>query len=96
LVYVRSQAVPQLIENNEAGRQFLANEMKMKPELARKGWEYYVEKHVWDRDLNVNVEGVRTIIRLFDELKQTKLPLANPAKYIDQSYLREALSGDRS
>jgi ABC-type nitrate/sulfonate/bicarbonate transport system substrate-binding protein len=84
-----------LIENNQAGREFLATEMQMKPELARKGWEYYVEKRVWDRDLNVSVEGVRTIIRLYYELNQTKLSMANPAKYLDPSYLREALSGDK-
>ncbi len=84
-----------LIENKQAGSDFLAKEMKMKPELARRGWEYYVENRVWDRDLNVNIEGVRTIVRLYNELAQTQKPIANPAKYVDLTYLKGALSGQK-
>jgi NitT/TauT family transport system substrate-binding protein len=83
-----------LVDNKQVGGDFLANEMKMKPELARKGWDYYVEKRVWDPDLNVNVEGVRTIIRLYNDSVQPKLPMPNPAKYIDSRYLKEALNRD--
>lgn len=84
-----------LIDNHQAGSDFLAKEIKVRPELARRGWEYYVDKRAWDRDLNVNVEGVRTIIRLYNELNQAKLPMANPAKYVDPTYMRDALSGDK-
>jgi NitT/TauT family transport system substrate-binding protein len=84
-----------LIDNHQAGSDFLAKEIKVRPELARRGWEYYVDKRIWDRELNVNIEGVRTIIRLYNELNQTKLTMVDPAKYVDPTYMREALSGDK-
>jgi NitT/TauT family transport system substrate-binding protein len=85
-----------LIDNKQAGSEFLAKEIKVRPELAQRGWEYYIEKRVWNRDLEVNVDGIKTIIRLYNEMNQTKAPLANPAKYVDLSYLKEALRGERS
>jgi hypothetical protein len=63
--------------------------------LARRGWEYYVYKRVWNRDLEVNSEGIKTIIRLYNEMNQTKTPLANPAKSVVPSFLKEALRGER-
>ena len=35
--------------------------------------------------------GIKTITRLYNEMNQTKGPLANPAKDVDLSYLKEAL-----
>ena len=84
-----------LIDNRQAGSDFLTKEMQIKPESARRGWEYYVEKRVWDRDMEVNIEGVRTIIRIYNEMNPTLKPLSSPAKYVDTSYLKEALRGDR-
>jgi ABC-type nitrate/sulfonate/bicarbonate transport system substrate-binding protein len=84
-----------LIDNRQAGSDFLNKEMQIKPELARRGWEYYVEKKVWDRDMEVNIEGVRTIIRIYNEMNPTAKPLSSPAKYVDTSYLKEALRGER-
>jgi hypothetical protein len=84
-----------LIDNKQAGTDFLVKEIKVRPELARRGWEYYVDKRVWDRDLELNIEGVKTIIRLYSEMNQAKTPLANPTKYVDPSYLKEALRGDK-
>jgi len=39
----------------------------------------------------VNVDGIKTITRLYNEMNQTKGPLANPAKDVDPSYLKGAL-----
>lgn len=80
-----------LYDNKEAAIQFLSREMKLKPDGARKGWEYYTTSHIWDRNADINVEGVKTVIQIFAERTQMKLPLPTPAKYIDQSYLKEAL-----
>ena len=44
----------------------------------------------------VNVDGIKTITRLYNEMNQTKGPLANSAKYVDLSYLKEALGGEKS
>jgi len=46
---------------------------------------------VWNRDLEVNVDGIKTITRLYNEMNQTKGPLANPAKDVYPSYLKGAL-----
>ena len=54
-------------------------------------WEYYADNHVWHKDLEVNVEGVKTIIRIYSDENQVKGPLPNPAKYVDRSYIRDAL-----
>ncbi len=83
-----------LIEHRQAGIDFLAQEIKVSPELARRGWEYYVEKRVWDRDLSVNIKGVVTIIRLYSEMNQSKAPMARPAKYVDPTYIRDSLGAD--
>jgi hypothetical protein len=40
----------------------------------------------------VNVEGVRTVIKLVAEQGILKEPLPEPSKYIDQSYLKQALA----
>jgi ABC-type nitrate/sulfonate/bicarbonate transport system substrate-binding protein len=84
-----------LIDNRQAGDEFLAKEINLRPELALRGWGYYVDKRMWNRDLEVNVDGIKTIIRLYNEMNQSKGPLANPAKYEDPSYLKEALRGEK-
>jgi len=38
-----------------------------------------------------NVEGLKTTIQLFQEMSGAKGPPPSPAKYVDQSYLKEAL-----
>lgn len=84
-----------LLDNRQAGSDFLMNEMQIKPQLARRGWEYYVEKRVWDRDMQVNVDGIKTIIRIYNEMSPSKSTAVNPDKYLDGSYLKEALRGDK-
>lgn len=80
-----------LYQNKEAAIDFLAQEMKLKPEYARKGWEYYTTNRIWHPDGDVNLEGIRTTMRLFWENSGAKGTAPNPAKYVDQSYLKEAL-----
>jgi hypothetical protein len=65
--------------------------MKLKPAHARKGWEYYTANRIWYPDADINTEGVNTLVRIFAEQGQFKGGPPSPAKYIDQSYLREAL-----
>jgi ABC-type nitrate/sulfonate/bicarbonate transport system substrate-binding protein len=78
-------------ENKEPAIDFLTKEMKLKPAYARKGWEYYTANRLWYPDADINVEGFKTLIQIYSEQGQLKGPLPSPAKYIDQSYLREAL-----
>ena len=80
-----------LYQNKEAAVDFLANEMKLKREHARRGWEFYTENRIWHPDSDVNVEGLKTTIQIFWDVSQPKAPLPSPLKYLDQSYLKEAL-----
>jgi ABC-type nitrate/sulfonate/bicarbonate transport system substrate-binding protein len=78
-------------ENKEAAIKLLATEVALKPEHARKGWEYYVNNKVWDPDGRVNPEGIRTVAQIYAEQTQLKGPVPEPDKYVDQSYMNEAL-----
>jgi ABC-type nitrate/sulfonate/bicarbonate transport system substrate-binding protein len=91
--YMKSmvQAMRWLYDNKEAAVDFLAKEMKLKPQHARQGWEYYTENKIWNPNGEINVEGMKTVIQINAERAQTKGPLPSPAKYIDQSYVQEAL-----
>ena len=80
-----------LYDNKEPAIDFLAKEMRLKPEHARKGWEYYTEQKIWNPNAEANVEGVRTVIQIMGDRGLLKAPLPSPAKYLDHSYLQEAL-----
>ena len=79
-------------DNKEPVVDFLSKEMKLKPEQARRGWEYYTENKIWNPNAETNVEGVKTVIQISAErglFKGGALP--PPSKYLDHSYVEEAL-----
>ncbi|MBI2087984.1 MAG: ABC transporter substrate-binding protein [Deltaproteobacteria bacterium] len=90
-----AQTAQWLYQNKEAAVDFLASEMKLKREHARRGWEFYTEKRVWHPNADVNIEGLKNTIQIFWEVTQSKPPPPSPSKYVDQSYLEEALRGLR-
>ena len=79
-----------LHQNTEAAVDFMAKEMKLKREHARRGWEFYTQNRIWQPESDVNVEGLKTTIQIFWEASQPKTPLPSLSKYLDQSYLKEA------
>ena len=56
------QARKWLEENREAGAAFLANDLGIKPKLARKGLDYYLENRAWEPDLSIDMDGLRTVV----------------------------------
>lgn len=80
-----------LFENKDAAVEFLSLEMKLKPQHARLGWEFYTQNRHWPPDGDVTMEGMKNNIRIYAELTGLKGPLPEPAKYVDRSYLMEAL-----
>ena len=80
-----------LHDNREAAIDFLAREMKLKPEHARRGWEYYIENKIWNPNGEANIEGVKTVIQIMAERGLMKGALPPPTKYVDHSYVEEAL-----
>lgn len=81
-----------IFDNREPTCAYLSGVMAMSLEHCRIAWEYSVKKGVWDRNAELSLNGVRTMIKIVAEINNQKEPLAAPAKYIDQSYLRQALS----
>lgn len=80
-----------LYRNKEAGADLLAKEMKLKPEHALRGWDFYTSTRTWDPNGDVNLDGLQIVTQIYWEQTQSKGPVPKPAKYVDQSYLREAL-----
>jgi NitT/TauT family transport system substrate-binding protein len=80
-----------LHENREAAIDFLAKEMQLKPAHARKGWDFYTQNRFWPPDGEVTIEGLKYNIRIYAEQTGARGPLPEPSKYVDQSYLSEAL-----
>jgi ABC-type nitrate/sulfonate/bicarbonate transport system substrate-binding protein len=80
-----------MFENKEATIDFLSREMQLKPAHARKGWEFYTQNRFWPPDGEVTMEGLKYNIRIYADQTGAKGPLPEPGKYVDQSYLREAM-----
>jgi NitT/TauT family transport system substrate-binding protein len=80
-----------LHQNKDTAVDFLSKEMKLKREHAQKGWEFYTRNRVWHPEGDVNTEGLKSTIQIFWDVSQSKGPMPSPAKYVDQSYLKEAL-----
>jgi NitT/TauT family transport system substrate-binding protein len=79
-------------QNKEAAVDYLAKEMNLKREHARRGWEFYTTTHTWHPDGDVNVDGLQAVTQIFWEQTQSKGAVPSASKYVDQSYLREALT----
>src|SRR5688500_19962194 len=80
-----------VFENKEPAIDFLTKEMKLKPAHARRGWEYYTTNRIWYPDSDINTEGFKNLIQIYGDQGQLKRPLPSPSKYIDQSYLKDAV-----
>ena len=78
------------LENKDAAVAFLVNELKLKPEYARRGWEFYKDKGLWHPQSQVNIKGMHTTIQIYNEVNPAK-PASAPEKYVDETFLRDAL-----
>jgi ABC-type nitrate/sulfonate/bicarbonate transport system substrate-binding protein len=81
-----------MMDNREAACAYLSKEMAISVEHCRYASDYNWKSRIWDRNADLNVEGVRTLIKITAEQGIVKEPLPQPAKYIDQSYLKQALA----
>src|SRR4029077_3155885 len=80
-----------MFENRDLCVEFLSKEMQLKPVHARRGWEFYTQTRFWPPDGDVTLEGLKNNIRFYAEQTGAKGPLPDASKYVDQSYLRDAL-----
>ena len=81
-----------MMDNRAAACAYLSKEMAISIEHCRYAADYNWKSRIWDRNADLNVEGVRTLIKLVAEQEILKEPLPEPSKYIDLSYLNQALA----
>ena len=79
-------------QNRDPACEYLTKEMSIIMEHCRYAYDYNWKNRIWDRNADLNVEGVKTIINLTAEQGVLKEPLPAPTKYIDASYLKQALA----
>ncbi|MGH7815778.1 MAG: ABC transporter substrate-binding protein [Candidatus Binatia bacterium] len=80
-----------MMDNRDAACAYLSKEMAITMEHCRYASDYNWKNRIWDRNADLNVDGVRTLIKITTEQGILKEPLPQPSKYIDQSYLKQAL-----
>jgi len=86
-----AQTMRWIHQNKEPAVDYLAKEMNLKREHARRGWEFYTSTKMWHPDGDLNVDGLQAVTQIYWEQSQAKGAVPSAAKYIDQSYLKEAL-----
>jgi NitT/TauT family transport system substrate-binding protein len=80
-----------LEENQADAVAFLANDLQMTPALARRGLDYYLEHRAWEPDLSIDLGGLQTVIEVYAEQAGMTGSLPSPKKYVDSTYLTDAL-----
>ena len=78
-------------QDKKAATEFLSKEFQLSPALAEKGLDYYLAHQAWHPELEIEMDGLKTVIDIYAEQNGFKGPIPNPEKYVDQSYLRQAL-----
>ncbi|MGZ9214354.1 MAG: hypothetical protein ACXW53_20905 [Candidatus Binatia bacterium] len=71
--------------------EYLAKEFQLTPALAEKGLDYYLQAPAWHPELEIEMDGLKTVVDIYAEQNNLKGPISNAEKYVDQSYLRQAL-----
>jgi len=78
-----------LFANEETAAEFLAKEIQISPDPARKGWKSYTANRFWHPSFELNPEGMKVAPEILAE--ESKFAPPDPVKYIDRSYLQQAL-----
>ena len=81
-----------MMDNRETACAYLSKEMTISIEHCRYAADYNWKNRIWDRNADLNVEGVRTVIKITAEQGILKEPLPQPSRYIDSNYLKQALA----
>ena len=81
-----------LHDNRDAAVELISKEMQLKPAHALKGWEYYTQNRLWPVDGGPNIEGMKHNLRVYADQLGTKRPVPDVHKFLELSYLSEALT----
>src|SRR6266478_9845246 len=78
-------------QDKKAAVEFLAKEFQLTPSLAERGLDYYLTYQAWPPELELEMDGIKNVVDIYAEQTGMKGPLPGPEKYVDQSYLKQAL-----
>ena len=78
-------------QDKKAAVEFLAREFQLTPTLAEKGLDYYLTNQAWHPELEIEMDGLKTVVDIYAEQTGMKGFTPGPEKYVDQSYLKQAL-----
>lgn len=78
-----------LFANREAASEFFAKDIPLAPELARKGWDYYITHRIWHPNLELNLDGMKLAMEILGEELKSAAP--EPGRFIERGYLQQAL-----
>jgi NitT/TauT family transport system substrate-binding protein len=79
-------------DNRDQACVYLTKEMAISMEHCRHGSDYNWRSRIWDRNADLNVEGIRTVIKITADQGILKEPPPQPSKYMDQIYVKQALA----
>jgi hypothetical protein len=52
----------------------------MKPKLAKQGLDYYLTHRAWEPDLNIDLDGLKTVVEIYAEQAGMNGPAQGPGK----------------
>jgi ABC-type nitrate/sulfonate/bicarbonate transport system substrate-binding protein len=78
-------------QDRKSASEFLAKEFQLSLSLAEKGLDYYLTNQAWHPELEIEMDGLKTVVDIYAEQTGMKGPVPSPEKYVDQSYLKQAL-----
>jgi NitT/TauT family transport system substrate-binding protein len=78
-------------QDRKSATEFLAKEFQLSLSLAEKGLDYYLTNQAWHPELEIEMDGLKTVVDIYAEQTGMKGPVPSPEKYVDQSYLKQAL-----
>jgi len=76
-------------EDKNAATEYLAKEFQLTPSLAEKGLDYYLTNQAWHPELEIDLDGLKTVVEIYAEQTGMKGPIPSPEKYVDTSYLKQ-------
>jgi len=78
-------------QDRRSAVEYLAKEFQLSPSLAEKGLDYYLANQAWHPELEIEMDGLKTVVDIYAEQTGMKGAIPSPEKYVDASYLRQAL-----
>jgi ABC-type nitrate/sulfonate/bicarbonate transport system substrate-binding protein len=83
-------------KNKEAAIAILQKNAKLTPEQADASYKLMLgDKEGFQKKGKIDLEGIRTVLKLRSEYGTPKKELSDPAKYVDETWYQQALAGSR-